>query len=209
MGWNSGTITNSYHDSTVSGITGGTAKTSLTVAIPACPVAARSVRFHDIRNRPVYRRNPRLPIGREVSRITGDTAKTSVELARPTTYGTTGIYADWNVDVDVGNGNPPVAAFRGNGKTISHFYIIRSAGADASVTGLFGALGSSSSVTNPGLPDASVAPTAADRLAGNRAAPASVTYAQGSVSASGANAVAGGLEGRDSGTITAAYAMHP
>ena len=51
MGWNSGTITNSYHDSTV-------------------------------------------------SRITGSTAKTSVELARPTAHGTTGIYADWNVDVD-------------------------------------------------------------------------------------------------------------
>ena len=131
-----------------------------------------------------------------------------MELARPTAYGTTGIYADWNVDVDIGNGNTPLAAaFRGNGKTISHLYISRSTGADASETGLFGALGSSSSVTNPGLPDASVAPTAADRLAGNRAAPVSMTYAQGSVSASGANAVAGGLEGRDSGTITAAYAI--
>ena len=111
----------------------------------------------------------------------------------------------------VGSSSAPyTAAFRGNGKTVSHLYISRSAADDASELGLFGALGSSSSVTNLGLPYASVSTTADDRmagiLAGSSAATVSVTYAQGSVSASGANAVAGGLVGRNSGTITAVYA---
>ena len=112
----------------------------------------------------------------------------------------------------IGSSSAPfTAAFRGNGKTISHLYISRSAADDASALGLFGVLGSSSSVTNLGLLDASVSTTAADRmagiLAGSSSAPVSVTYAHGSVSASGANAVASGLIGRNSGAVTAAYAL--
>ena len=110
--------------------------------------------------------------------------------------------------------SPYAATFQGNGHTISHLYIRRSGTSDASALGLFGVVGSSGDISGLGLLAASVATTAADRMAGTLAGvnlgSVSVTYAYGSVAGgagtTGSAAAAGGLVGRNSGAVTASYA---
>ena len=110
--------------------------------------------------------------------------------------------------------SPYAATFQGNGHTISHLYIRRSGTGDASALGLFGVVGSSGDISGLGLLAASVATTAADRMAGTLAGvnlgSVSVTYAYGSVAGgagtTGSAAAAGGLVGRNSGAVTASYA---
>ena len=111
--------------------------------------------------------------------------------------------------------SPYAATFQGNGHTISHLYIRRSGTSDASALGLFGVVGSSGDISGLGLLAASVATTAADRMAGTLAGvnlgSVSVTYAYGSVAGgagtTGSAAAAGGLVGRNSGAVTASYAV--
>ena len=110
--------------------------------------------------------------------------------------------------------SPYAATFQGNGHTISHLYIRRSGTSDAGALGLFGVVGSSGDISGLGLLAASVATTAADRMAGTLAGvnlgSVSVTYAYGSVAGgagtTGSSAAAGGLVGRNSGAVTASYA---